>query len=90
VTIKQSIDVGIGQNVEYWKVMALHIHFGDVIRLEVQGYLSLSAADSGLSLPGARRQISIDYDEMKMGTDFEAQINAMLKADDIWKTATSI
>jgi hypothetical protein len=90
MTIKKSIDVGIGHNVEYWKVVALHIHIGDMIQLELQGCLSLAAADADLLLPGVRRQIRIDYDETNMGADFEAQIIAMLKADDIWKTATSI
>jgi hypothetical protein len=88
--LKKAVDIGAGKDIEYWKVSALHVHFGDTVHLEVQGYLSMAAAEAGLALPGARRDIRVDYDEDAIGTDFEAQINAMLQSDDSWKTATSI
>ena len=88
--LKQGIDVGIGQNVEYWKVTALHVYFEDSIQLELQGYISKAACDAEKQLPGARRQIQIDHNEVVMGTDFETQINVLLQASDEWKDAVEV
>jgi hypothetical protein len=90
MVIKHSVDVGVGQPVEHWKVTGLHVHFDDTVQVDLQGYLSLEAYRASKPLPGARRQVSMPYDESRIGTDFKEQVTALLNSDHEWATGVEV